>query len=142
MSAILRAAGEAFDVDSFLRQTKLPVSNVVRRGDPKPSFRESGERTQIRSCVGITVSSATFESFGQQIEDAINFLDAFRDDIRVLQTFAGVERITLDFGVSRRNSVVETHRFPAALIRLVAAFNLGIDLSVYPPLDAVGSDKQ
>src|SRR5687768_12921621 len=103
MPAVLRASGEDFDVDAFLVNCNLPVCAVKRRGEPVfPASQPNGRRHK-RSGLHVTASEADFEEFQLQVKEAIEFLRANSDEVLRLCQFPGVEDVTLDFGIARRN---------------------------------------
>jgi hypothetical protein len=132
MSAVLRAYGEQFDVDRFLDGCALTVCAVKRIGEPVFPASQPNGRKQERSGVHISVSSAEFENFQQQISDAIDFLKHNGEQIKRLREFSGVDGVTLDFGIARRDVLVQYDRFPAELIQLAGSLGLDIELSQYP----------
>ena len=136
MSAMLRAAGPDFDVDRFLADCTLSVSSIHRkghrRGGPKSPKHE-------RSGLNVLVSEATFEQFPRQTEDAIVFLRKHGKEVRRLSQFPGVDVVSLDFGIARRDVAVQSTYLNAELIHLAGRLGLAIELSHYPPLDSEGS---
>ncbi|HEV7998820.1 MAG TPA: hypothetical protein VGP63_02995 [Planctomycetaceae bacterium] len=84
----------------------------------------------------VVLRGADFHEFPKQVAGATAFLLAEAEEIRRLRTFPGVEDVTLDFGIERRDVVVQSDHLPADLIRAAGALGLGIELSQYPPLDA------
>jgi hypothetical protein len=136
MSAVLRAYGTDFDVEAFLPGCTLPVCAVRRRGEPvAPASRPDGRRHE-RSGVHVSASDAGFGEFARQVEEATDFLRAQDEQLRRLCAFPGVEDVTLDFGVARRDVAVQCDRLPPELVRVAGELGLGIELSQYPPSDA------
>jgi hypothetical protein len=135
MSAVLRAAGRDFDVDAFVAGSTLKPCRVYRRGEPRfarmPPSEESG--------LNVPVSVTEFVEFPKQVAEATEFLQTQADEIRRLATFPGVEKVTLDFGIERRDVVVQCDLLPADLIRIAGSLGLSIELSQYPPRD--GDDQ-
>src|SRR4029453_13649532 len=54
---------------------------------------------------------------------------------RRLCTFSGVESVTLDFGISRRDVAVQCSQLPSELVRLAGSLGLNIELSLYPAIE-------
>jgi hypothetical protein len=132
MSAVLRASGVDFDVDGFLKESRLAPCAVHRRGEPVfPASQPTG-RLHERSRVHVAVSEAAFEEFSRQVEDAITFLGVKREEVRRLMNFPGVEAVVLDFGVSRRDVLLECYFLPPELIQRAGELGLGVELSQYP----------
>jgi hypothetical protein len=134
--AVLRAIGRDFDVDAFLTGSRLKPCRVFRRGEPRFSGSQPRGPTLEESGLNVVVSDADFDEFLKQVADATAFLVAEAEEIRRLRTFPGVDDVTLDFGIERRDVVVQSDHFPADLIRAAGALGLGIELSQYPPRDA------
>jgi hypothetical protein len=126
MSAVLRAYGKEFDVDSFIVDSSLPICAVKRREKSGPAQANPGGRRRDRSGVHVDVSKAEFDNFSQQVEDAIAFLQANDDGVRRLCEWPGVEDAEIDFGISRRSVAVQSDCLPTELLRL--AGNLGLDI--------------
>jgi hypothetical protein len=136
MPTVLRAYGSQFDLDAFLALSRLPVCSVVRQGDPiYPASRPNGPRHD-RSGVHVSVSDADFSDLARQAREVADFLQARRDEIRQLCEFPGIEDVTLDFGIERRDVPIQCDYLPPDLVRLAGALGLGIELSNYRALAA------
>jgi hypothetical protein len=134
MSAVLRAYGADFDVDAFLAGCTLPVCAVKRRGEPAlPASQPNGRRHE-RSGVHVSASDADFGEFPRQVAEAAAFLQTEAEQVRRLCEWPGIEDVTLDFGVERRDVAVQCDFLPPELVRLAGSLGLGIELSQYPPL--------
>ncbi len=132
MSAVLHAVGVDFDMDAFLAGCTLAVCGVQRRGEPVRPLTQPDGRRYEQSGVNVTASGADFDQFPQQVADVTAFLWAESEQVSRLCDFPGVEGVDLDFGVERRDVAVQCDRLPPELVRLAAAFGLGIELSQYP----------
>ncbi len=129
---MLRAYGAAFDVDAFLAGCTLPVCAVKRRGEPVfPASQPEGRRHE-QSGVHVSVSDADFGEFPRQVAEATAFLRAEAEQVRRLVEWPGVEGVTLDFGIARRDVAVQCDHLPAELLRLAGSLGLAIELSQYP----------
>jgi hypothetical protein len=53
------------------------------------------------------------------------------DEVRRLRKFPGVEAVTLDFGIWRRDVVVQCDHFSEELVRLAGELGVGLELSAY-----------
>ena len=136
MAAVLRAYGADFDVDAFLVGCTLPVCTVKCRGEPVLPASQPGGRRHQWSGVHMSVSDADFSKFPRQVAEATAFLRAEAEQVRRLCQWPGVEEVTLDFGVERRDVAVQCDFLPPELVRLAGSLGLGIELSQYPPLEA------
>jgi hypothetical protein len=133
----LRAYGGDFDVDTFLAGCTLPICAVKRRGEPVlPSSQPNGRRHEW-SGVHVSASSAGFDEFPQQATEAAAFLRAEFSQVRRLCEWPGVEGVTLDFGVERRDVAVQCDILPAELVRVAGSLGLAIELSQYPAVAEV-----
>jgi hypothetical protein len=133
MPAVLRAYGADFDVDAFLADSTLSVCAVKRRGEPVyPKSQPNGRRHE-QSGVHVSASDADFSEFRRQVEESVAFLRDNAAEIRRLCEFVGVEGVTLDFGIARRDVSIQCDHLPAELIRLAGSLGLEIELSHYPP---------
>jgi hypothetical protein len=80
----------------------MPVSDVYVRGEPRlPQSQPDGKKNKA-SGVNITVSEADFTNLKQQIREALSFLGKYKPALAKIRRAAGVEQITLDFGVATR----------------------------------------
>ena len=79
----------------------------------------------------MSVSDAGFESLEQQVQDAMRFLERHASEVQRLVTFPGVEDVTLDFGLQRRDVPAQSDSFPARLVVLAGAVGVGITVSQY-----------
>jgi hypothetical protein len=132
MSAVLRAYGADFAVDSFLADCTLPVCAVKRRGEPVGPASQPNNRCHDRSGVHVLVSEADFDEFVRQVAEATAFLQAYVEEVRRLCEFPGVEDVTLDFGIARRDVFVQCDHLPPEFVRVAGSLGLGIELTQYP----------
>ena len=135
MPAVLRAHGDDFDVDGFLAGCTLPVCAVRRRGEPMLPVSEPHGRRYERSGVHMTASDADFDEFPRQADEATAFLRNESEQVRRLCEWPGVEGVTLDFGVERRDVAVQCDVLPMELVRLAGSLGLAIEMSQYPTRD-------
>ena len=112
MSAVLRAYGADFDVTAFLAGCSLPVCAVKRRGEPVFPASQTSRRRHERSGVPVLVSDAGFDALPRQVEAATAFLRANAEHVQRLVEFPGVEGVTLDFGLTRRDVAAEWNHLP------------------------------
>jgi len=117
MSCVLLAGGKRFDVDVFLKGTKLSPCAIFRKGeligtDPKGKKRNM-------SGLNIDASSASFDNFTRQIKDAVKFLQDNKAEIKKLVKTKGLdEPPELDFAIRKRDSFTQSDCFPAELVAL------------------------
>jgi hypothetical protein len=127
MSCVMRADGSSFDIDAFCASTSLDVIARHRAGES----RRPGAGPSTRSSINVRVSDADFANLPEQVDDAVGFLEAYADEVRRLVAFPGVEDVTLDFGVKRRDVAAQSDSFPARLVSLAGGLGVGITVSQY-----------
>ncbi len=129
MSCILRAFGNNFDVDGFIRQFSLVTHSVWRKGEKRfPKSETINESSGIR----IVASEADFSELAKQIEDVILFLRKNHDDVKKLTSYPGVDGAVLDFGAEIYPPGWASFTFPPELLSLVGSAGVSLCLSVYP----------
>lgn len=77
------------------------------------------------------MSDAPDTNLAAQVVDAVSFLRSHDAEIRRLIQFPGVEGVTLDFGIARRDVAAQFDYLPPELIQLAGSLALGIELSQY-----------
>lgn len=131
MTCILRVSGRQFASRLYAQRTTLPVVSVYVRGEPRlPRSKPNGKKN-ITSGVNIEVSGAGFTNLKRQIRDAVSFLTRHRLALRRLGRIAGVEKLTLDFGVADRDVAAQFDYFPPELITAAGSLGIGIEISRY-----------
>jgi hypothetical protein len=123
---VLRVLGDAFQSESFLAGGSLTPCNVFRKGEPKAK-----ERVWETSGMTISVSDASGDNFVEQVQDAIRFLNVNENELARLRKHSGLEAMSLDFGVNRKDGFLQSSFFPPDLISLAASLGIGIELSIY-----------
>ncbi len=131
MTCILRVSGRQFASRSYAQRTTLPVVKVYVRGEPRlPRSRPNG-KNHTTSGVNIEVSGADFTNFKRQVRDAVSFLTRHRPALRRLARIAGVEELTLDFGLADRDVAAQFDYFPPELITAAGSLGIGIEIARY-----------
>jgi len=134
LSAVLRASGPEFDVDSFLRESAYAGASVYRRGEPRfPTKPESRKREE--SGITILVSNADFDDFPTQVQESIEFLEHNANEMMRLANYPGVIGVEIDFGVRWRETFTHSDWFPANLVKLAGICGIGLRVSHYPITD-------
>jgi hypothetical protein len=131
VSCVLRAAGPAFDVDAFLRDSSLKVDAVYRRGESRTSGKTGG-RVAVNSGFNACASDAGINDLGGQVREAVEFLQRHEAELRRLRAFPGADLVALDFGIQWRDVAAQSDTFPAALLRLAGNLDIGLTVSHYP----------
>ncbi len=127
---VLRASGTTFDPDEFERSPSMLFPRVYRKGEPRGS---GSKRVNDRSGLTVDVSDASWADLPAQIADAERFLENLEADLRRLVAFPGVEGVCLDFPVDLKQRWVQSHVFPASLVRAAGALGIDLEQSLYVP---------
>ena len=123
-SCVLRATGDNCQPSDFLRDSTFEPCNVFRKDERKSA-------SSVWDTSGITVDVSSEDEFSAQVRDAIVFLETNRIELLRLKQFAGLEEISLDFGVNRKDKFLQSYLFPLELIHLASEFALELELSIY-----------
>ena len=133
MACFLAARGRAFDVDRFIKTTRLPVAQVWRRVTPLGAKGVIDPRKRHRySGFDATVSLYDRDAFSRQLSDAERFLRKHSRELLRLQRWRGIEEIWLDFGVVWEDTLVQVDYIPSSLVAAAGEIPLSIVISHYP----------
>lgn len=88
-------------------------------------YRVSGNTAHFQ------VSSADFDAFGQQIDDAIRFLQRHEADVKLMLSASQATGV-LDFAIEWRDVAVQYDSIPAELVRAAGSLGLALEISHYP----------
>lgn len=126
---ILRAFGDDFAVEEFLRDSPFVPCRVFHRGEPRSLRRP--EKLD-RSGLILDVSHAD-DRLARQIEDALSFLRENEAELLRLIGWSGVDEVYLDFGcdLPYRKAPGRYYRLSIDLLRTCARLGIEIELSVY-----------
>jgi hypothetical protein len=132
---VLRVRGKDFDADRYLALSGLEATKVFHRGEPRFASRPDGPRSEA-SGFNIVVSDASWDSVRAQVEDAIAFLEANAEAVRMLRSAPGVDDVRLDFPldlrIDRVHIMAQFDYLPPKLVSLAGALGLGLEISIYP----------
>jgi hypothetical protein len=132
MSALIRAAGNIFNVDSFLKDSPFIPTKVFRAGEPRfPASKPNGP-FHTSSGLNVKVSLADFDDYEAQMKDAFYFMRDHADEIVRLRDFEGVEGLGIDFGADIYPPGFSSFRFPHQLLLMAGKLRVDLELSVYP----------
>ena len=134
MPCVLRAAVEDGEsLERFLRATTLPITKVYRPGEL--GFRTiRGKRRRVRiPSVNIHVAGGGWDNLNHQVRGGKGFLVRHAADLRRLRWILHSSGWVLDFGVQEPGPdiAIECHVIPVDVIRLAAAFEMQLELSIY-----------
>jgi len=131
MSCILRAAGKKFNVEDFLKISKLKPCAVYRKGEPRFKTKP---KSHIATCSGVNikVSNADFSNLKKQIKDTVKYLEKNKNEVKKLAKFPGLDsEPNLDFGIALRDVPAQSDYFPPELLLLAGKLGIGIEFSLY-----------
>jgi hypothetical protein len=141
VSCVLRAVGAEFEVDAFLRCSRLSPLKVWRRGERLGSRsgpeqvlieHDAPEKKYGQSGFAVVASAASFRDPVRQASDATYFLRRHEPALAQLAHCPGVEAILLDFGIEDRPVEQQTNYFPPELLNLMGRLNIGLVVTRYP----------
>jgi hypothetical protein len=130
MPTVLKASGKSFDVDAFLKKSKLKPYRIYRKGECRFKRIEKKERLK-ESGLCIDTTDSGFDDFTKQVRQTISFLKKNQNELKKLTAFPGVDAV-IDFGFAKRDAVVQCDLLPVELIRLAGSIGLAIEMSLYP----------
>ena len=121
---VLRASGDEFVPEEFLKGSSFKPCNVFLKG-------EARGRSSVWTSSGFTVEVSARQELGKQIEDAIEFLNRNRDELSRLGAMQGLTGVELDFGISRKSVFVQTSYLTPELLKAAGSLRIGIEISIY-----------
>lgn len=128
-SCVLRISGCDFAVDRFLAESAFVPCAVYRKGEK----RRPASRGAVNMS-GCNVDIGGLENdIAAQSEEAVRFIQSFRQELDRARTYEGVEHIVLEFATQFRDVAVQSERLPAELVAAAASVGLEIEITLYPP---------
>ncbi|CAI4158189.1 conserved hypothetical protein [Alteromonas macleodii] len=128
---ILKIHSESTSFKKFCETTNIPVFSVVDKGD-----RRGINRVSNTFVVSFDVSDAEWDSFSDQVNDAIKFLTVNFYELNKLIAEVPDSDGYLDFTLySRLNETIvnQNDHLPRELVSLAGKLNLGIEMAIYSP---------
>ena len=139
---VLRVDGKQFDPRMLLERSRLPAYDSWREGEPRLIGAERWGAIHDSSGFKVDVSRKEWTDLPGQIEDALRFLEHFREELRTIVATAGVECVWLDFPFASRASenppLLQSVFLPPNLLAFAGELGVGIEVSVYPPVSERG----
>jgi hypothetical protein len=130
MPCVLRVSGRNLDLNALLDRSTLKAFRTWRQGEPRvPAAANSKINADSGAC--FDVSSAGFEEFAKQQEDATAFLCTNRSSIQRLTSCPGVEYAQLDFGIDWGRSWIHSDVLSPAFLRAAADAGISVEISHY-----------
>jgi hypothetical protein len=132
IGTVLRVSGRKAAVARFLAATSWKPLSVYWKGQPR---YKTSKRLAVVNGFNVDVSSATGLDLAGQVRDAHKFLRGNAKEFRRLQRL-GLSSV-LDFGVEVTDTGGPAYfRFPAVLLRALAAYGVELEVSYYRALPA------
>jgi len=137
---VLRVTGPQFDVEDYLRESRMKPCKIFRLGTPRLPLSRPNGPIHTTSGFNVEVSGADWSDLAQQIRDAHSFLTRHEDELRILTRFPTVDDVRLDFPTNLRigenNVAIQSEYFPSGFLKLVGTLGVGLEVSIYPYSDA------
>ena len=140
MGVVLHVRSKTTSFQDFIKDTKLPVYMSHEKGQQrfktmpdKPPFDDYG--------ISCNVSEKEWDDLDGQIEDAIDFLEKYKEQLEFLNENFSVYDIRLDFPYYCRifnKFRVQCDYLPPELLCKAGKLGIGIELSLYPPIKDEG----
>jgi hypothetical protein len=137
LGCYLQVVGKNFDVDQFLKLSKLKADIVFHRGEQR------GRRRKPHPVSGFSIQINNTRKFGDlapQIPMALKFLRWEHKRLKNIGRFPGVTVAHLVFPCVRERDEYGVERFPSELLALAGECGLSLVLSFYPPDRGLGFD--
>ena len=130
MATYLRANFKTLkSLDAFLEKTKLPVTQVFRKGHRRyPDSKIT--RVAKKSGVNILVSRADMDDPKRQVRDSKKFFHKHGGEIRRLHRLSQGNP-ELDFGIEFRQAAVQNDSFPADLLLMLGRLEVDLNVALY-----------
>lgn len=130
MPCVLRVSGRNLDLNALLDKSALKAFRTWRQGEPRVSAA-ANSKINADSGACFEVSTAGFEEFAKQQEDAIAFLSTNRSSIQRLTSFPSVEYAQLDFGIDWGRSWIHSDVLSPEFLRAAADTGISVEISHY-----------
>ena len=75
--------------------------------------------------------SEASDNFARQVTDAMLFLKSNASELQRLKASVGLDGLSLDFGVDRKNGFLQSQLFPSELVSLAAKYSMALEVSIY-----------
>ncbi|MCQ6960362.1 hypothetical protein [Mucilaginibacter aquariorum] len=131
MTCILSIIGENFDVDSFIAQCGVKPYGIFYKDQLIHKDLPKSKKNKFSGC-SIGVSSAGFDEFNKQVDDAISYLNLNQKNLKLIPSISEIQFATLNFGIEYDiDKFVQSKYLPNTLLTLCADLGIGIELSIY-----------
>jgi len=136
---LLKVYSNIDSFESFSKITNIPVFSYGNKGEQKINSNKILDDYRI----SFDVSGKEWDNFDVQINDAILFLEKYKEQIQYLIATHSITNAYLDFPLWSRldgNIVNQNDHIPRELIKIAGELNIGIEIAIYAQ-DAFEDDK-
>lgn len=130
MPCVLRVSGKNLDLHALFEGVPLKPFRTWCEGEPRVS---GSTRSKIHADSGacFNISTADFDDFAKQQEDATNFLSLNRSSLQQMISSPSVEYAQLDFGIDWSTSWIHSDVLSPAFLRAAADAGVSVEISHY-----------
>ena len=137
MSCVLRVGGENLDLAALIQVLPIKPYRVWNKGEPY-TLRSSNSKIHTDSGACFDVSTAGFDNFEKQQQDALAFLTEHCATLQQLASFPGVDYSQLDFAIELREAFIHSDVLFQPFLRAAAEARISVELSHYPAAKGEG----
>jgi len=128
---ILKVYSDNESFESFSKITDIPIYSFYNKGERK-NEKTDDIHTDFR--ISFDVSEKEWDDIEGQIDDAILFLNKYKEQIKDLLTRHSISNVYLDFALWSRlydNVVNQNDYLPRELVKIAGELNIGIEMGIY-----------
>lgn len=128
---ILKVYSNIDSFESFYQDTDIPVYSFYNKGERR-NQKSDAIRTDFR--ISFDVSEKEWDDFQGQINDAIKFLNRYKEQIQYLFAKYSISDAYLDFALWSRlygDVVNQNDHIPRELVKIAGELNIGIEMGIY-----------
>jgi hypothetical protein len=139
---VLRASGERFNPDEFLRSSSLVALEVFHRGEPSLP-RSKGELLRTSGFI-VSITDVSWSDLPGQVAEVVAFLRGHKTEFVRLAADVTADDIRLRFPTNLRlkpNRILAQFDYlPPILLQEAGPLRMGIEMALYPPTWDGGRD--
>lgn len=130
---VLKFYSKTVSFKSITDFSEAPIYSIKEKGDWRNSRKK--EKLECYS-LSLDASDAEWDEFPKMVQDVIEFLQKYNEDIRRIMALSNDVEGVLDFPVysrlgGEREVVNQNDNYPSELIMLAASNRLSIEHSIY-----------
>lgn len=132
MTCYFHAFGPRFDVNAYVKRSKLPVGNTYISGERRFPNSKTNKARYRNSGFSIRIGSETSWELRAQVRAVLKFLKIHKPELKKLSKCKGVKLLNIDFGVDAKEEALgQFFPLPPELVALCGALNIGLEISIY-----------